>query len=110
MMFRSLFLIAGFFLVPGSLAAFERDVHFGLTKWLALQAGFTLQQAEALATGDQRVDSGDMQFIELAATYACVGKDNESASEVARHHYPFPGRLPAPPEQRAVPAGGNPAL
>ena len=42
-----------------------------------MQAGFTQQQAEALATGTQRVDSGDMQFIEVVMTYACIGKDEE---------------------------------
>jgi hypothetical protein len=102
-------LFAGMLLISGSPAAFERDVHFGLTKWLALQAGFTAQQAEALATGTQRVDSGDMQFIEVVATYACIGKDPESAAATARHHYPSAGRVPGPPEQRAVIAGSDAA-
>lgn len=96
-------------LVPGSPAAFERDVHFGLTKWLALQAGYLPQEAEALAIGDQRVDSGDMQFIEIVTVYACLRKDEESSADDARHHYPSPGKLPGPPDQRPVPAGGDPA-
>ena len=45
--------------------AFESDVHFGLTQWLALQAGFDEFAARTIATGDQRVDSGDMQFLDL---------------------------------------------
>ena len=65
-----LLLLAGTLLLPATAAAFESDVHFGLTQWLALKAGFTQQEADALATGDQRVDSGDMQFIELAPAYA----------------------------------------
>src|SRR5436190_23624915 len=64
MQLRFVLLVLGIFLVPGSVAAFERDVHFGLTKWLALQAGFNVPQADAIATGDQRVDSGDIQYIE----------------------------------------------
>lgn len=101
-------LFAGMFLLPGTPAAFERDVHFGLTKWLALKAGFTPQEAEALATGDQRVDSGDMQFIELVTAYACLAKNKESSTLVEQHHYPPPGRVPGPPEQRAVLAGSDP--
>ncbi len=102
-------LVAGVLLVPVSAIAFERDVHFGLTKWLALQAGFLPREAEALAIGDQRVDSGDMQFIEIVTVYACLRKDEESSADDARHHYPSPGKLPGPPDQRSVPAGGDPA-
>jgi hypothetical protein len=109
MRFHPVLLFAATLLVSGSPAAFERDVHFGLTQWLALQAGFTPQQAEAMATGDQRVDSGDMQYIEVVATYACLGKDEESSTAVARHHYPTAGRVPGPPEQRAVVAGSDAA-
>ena len=105
---HAILLFAGVFLVPGTPSAFERDVHFGLTKWLALKAGFTAQEAEALATGDQRVDSGDMQFIELVTAYACLAKNKESSTLVERHHYPPPGRVPGPPEQRAVVAGSDP--
>jgi len=32
-------------IVPGTLSAFESDVHFGLTEWLALQAGFVPREA-----------------------------------------------------------------
>jgi len=109
MRFHPVLFLAGLLLVPGSAAAFERDVHFGLTKWLTLQAGYTQQQAEALATGTQRVDSGDMQFIESVATYACIGKDEESAAATARHHYPSAGRVPGPPERRTVIAGSDAA-
>ena len=104
---RCVLLFAGTLLLPATVAAFESDVHFGLTKWLALKAGYTQQEATALATGDQRVDSGDMQFIELVPAYACVGKNDESSAQVERHHYPSPGRVPNPPEQRTVVAGAD---
>jgi hypothetical protein len=102
-------LFAALVLVPGSSDAFERDVHFGLTRWLALKAGFTAQQADALAIGDQRVDSGDMQFIELASAYACFAKNPESAALVRQHHYPSSNRTPSPPDQRAVASGSDAA-
>lgn len=89
--------------------AFESDVHFGLTKFLALQAGFEPGQAEQIAIGSQRVDSGDMQFVALVLDYACLGRDAEIAGEVAAHHYPSAGSVPAPPEQRVVTAGSDAA-
>src|ERR1700712_3745823 len=96
-------------IVSGHCGAFERDVHFGLTKWLALKAGFTPQEADAFATGDQRVDSGDMQYMDLAAAYGCLFKNQESASQAQRHHYPSTGTLPGLPEQRVVVAGSDTA-
>ena len=71
--------------------AFEADVHYGLTNWLALQAGFEPIQAQIIATFDQRVDSGDMPFIDVVALYACLGKDETSARRAGEHHYPSAG-------------------
>jgi hypothetical protein len=90
--------------------AFESDVHYGLTQWLAMQAGFGTEAAQIIATGDQRVDSGDMQFIELVLIYACIGKD-ELGQRLARdQHYPSAGPATGPPEQRMVQPGSAPAL
>jgi len=107
-LFARIVLVGGLAL-PGMASAFERDVHFGLTKWLALKAGFTAQQADALATGDQRVDSGDMQFIELVTAYACLAANAESAALAERHHYPSASPVPAPAEQRSVSANSESA-
>ena len=82
--------------------AFEADVHYGLTNWLALQAGFEPIQAQIIATFDQRVDSGDMPFIDVVALYACLGKDETSARRAGEHHYPSAGSVPGPPESREV--------
>jgi len=88
---------------------FEGDVHFGLTKWLGIQAGFTLAQAESIAIGDQRVDAGDMQFIDSVLDYACFERNARVSKEVAAHHYPSDGPVPGPPPQRSVVAGGDAA-
>lgn len=90
--------------------ASEADVHFGLTKFLALQAGFEPGQAEAIALGDQRVESGDMQFVALLFDYACLGRDIELAKEVAQRSYPTARQAPAAPAQRAVVAGSDVAM
>jgi hypothetical protein len=90
-------------------AAFEADVHYGLTQWLALQAGYDALAAKIIAVGDQRVDSGDMQFIDLDAMYACFGPDDVGARRAGQHHYPSAGAVPGPPQQRAVEPGSEAA-
>jgi hypothetical protein len=88
--------------------AFESDVHYGLTQWLALQAGFDAVAARIIATGDQRVDSGDMQFLDPVFFYACGGADDDfGARRAGRHHFPSAGAIPAPPGERVVVAGGD---
>ncbi len=87
---------------PERATAFEADVHYGLTHWLALQAGFDPLQAQLIATGDQRVDSGDMPYIDLVAMYACLHRDEFNARRAGEHHYPSAGKIPGPPETRSV--------
>jgi hypothetical protein len=89
--------------------AFESDVHYGLTQWLALKAGFGPLAAETIAIGNNRVDSGDMQFIDLVLMYACVAKDDEGMLRAGQHHYPTAVTTRAAPEQRVVVAGGDAA-
>ena len=89
--------------------AYESDVHFGLTQWLALQAGFAPPQAQAIAIGDNRVDSGDMQYLNPVFIYGCVGGDDDTAKAVSQHHYPTSGAIPGAPEQRNVVSGSDAA-
>lgn len=86
-----MFRIAFFLLLAlcaGHASAYESDVHYGMTLWLALKAGFNEREASTIATGNQRVDSGDMQYIDLALMHACLGKDEVGAKRAATHHYP----------------------
>jgi hypothetical protein len=96
-------------LVAGDSAAFEADVHYGLTQWLALQAGYDALAAKIIAVGNQRVDSGDMQFIDLAVMYACFGPDDVGAKRAGQHHYPSAGPVPDLPGQRPVEPGSEAA-
>jgi hypothetical protein len=102
-------LVAVLAMLPAVCCSFEADVHFGLTKWLAIQAGFTPWQADAIGIGDQRVDSGDMQYIELLPTYACLSSNKPSAEKVRLLHFPSDRDLAAPPGQRTVTAGSETA-
>jgi hypothetical protein len=97
-------------LAPGPGAAYEADVHFGLTRWLAVQAGFEEWQAELIAVGDQRVESGDMLYVQPLPGYACLAIDKATAQSVRQLHFPSAVDVPAPAEQRQVTAGGDEAL
>ena len=100
---RSLAIVLLF--VAANASAFESDVHYGLTQWLAMQAGFGSEAAQIIATGDQRVDSGDMQFIDLVLIYACVGKDDVGQRLAHDQHYPSAGPVSGPPQQRMIEPG-----
>jgi len=63
-------------------------VQYGITMWLALKAGFNEREAATIATGNQRVDSGDMQYIDVALMYACLGRDDVGMQRARGHHYP----------------------
>jgi hypothetical protein len=90
-------------------AAFESDVHFGLTRWLAIQAGFTPAQADAVAVGDRRLDSGTMDSLEFSLQSACLGRDDHGARVVQDLHFPSAVIVPAPAAQRVVSPGSEAA-
>jgi hypothetical protein len=85
--------------------AYEADVHFGLTQWLARAAGYTAGQATAIAAGNSRIDSGLIATMEFTLEHACVGEFPEAAADVQRRHFPSAVTVPARPEARAVVAG-----
>lgn len=88
----------------------ESDVHYGMTLWLALKAGFNEREAATVATGNQRVDSGDMQYTDVGLLYACLGKDDLGARRAGADHYPGAGAVPGAPETRAVTAASEAAM
>ncbi|NUX57618.1 DUF6765 family protein [Paraburkholderia youngii] len=92
-------------LLSNAAIAYERDVHYGLTYWLALKAGFESSQAEAIAMGDQRVDSGGPQIIEVLLDYACLNRNEKAARQYARGHFPSNAAIPAAPSVRVVEPG-----
>lgn len=102
-----LFLLA--VLLPAAAQAYEGDVHFGLTRWLAQKAGFEAPEANAIALGNQRVDAGLMDTLALSLEYACAGKFPEVAQQVQARHYPAAQVVPSKPADRQVVAGGNPS-
>ena len=87
---------------PQLSTAYEDDVHFGLTKWLALQAGFT--EPQAVGVGCQ-YGMGRSQRVSrhlLVPWYACVRRDAFGSREIQKIHFPGDGKVPGKAALRAV--------
>jgi len=97
------------------LFGWEKDVHYGLTKWLALQAGFDPYEAERIAVGTQEPDEG--LFLPApftVAVYTCLGRQEGASKTIQQLHFPSYGHVPGTPQERTVipgdyrvPNGGN---
>lgn len=86
-------------------AAWEADVHFGLTKWLAIQAGFSAADAERIAKGALAIDASLTTHPLVSGTLSCYAGDEQASITLHDHHFPsekYPGR---PPEERTVMEG-----
>ena len=89
---------------PVAAAAWESDVHSGLTRWLALQAGATVSAAEQLASEDQGLDDGVHAAIHSVFHYACLHHEDDVSRDVRDDHFPSYAAIPGPPASRAVTA------
>lgn len=87
-------------------SAWEPDVHYGLTKWLAFEAGFSLEDAEAIAAGAEEPDEGKLYPAPTAVIKAaCLGRDSDVVRLVQKYHFPSYGAMPGAPGGRVVTPG-----
>jgi hypothetical protein len=86
--------------------AWESDVHYGLTRWLALQAGYTEQQAIWIAEGNQGIDdSPSTSPVHHTVRSACIGRDVTGSAQVHDHHFPSLRNVRNLPPRRVVEPG-----
>ncbi|CAB3746603.1 hypothetical protein LMG29660_00235 [Burkholderia puraquae] len=88
--------------MPLTCSGFEADVHFGLTAWLARQAGFASGEADAIALADQRMDAGSIEYMTSPLQFACLSRFAPDAQDTQAAHYPGETRVPAAAAARAV--------
>lgn len=90
-------------LVPGlPVFAYESDFHFGLTYWLAIQAGFDQQQSHDIARGDELTDTGLLDAKHAIIWQLCI-RQQEDASKLTRYlHFRAQQPPPALPAARPV--------
>ena len=95
---------------PLTCAAFEADVHFGLTLWLAKQAGFAPGEAEAIALANQRLDAGSIEYMTSPLQFACLSRFAPDAADAQGRRYPSAHKVPDDVQSRPVAPGGAPAI
>src|SRR6267143_5640684 len=93
-------------LVPWPAFGWQEDLHYGLSKWLAYKAGFSLNDAETIAIGVQSRDDGPLYpAVSTVIFRTCVRRDVDYSRLVQTFHFPSFGNVPGAPPQRAVAPG-----
>lgn len=88
-----------------SAGAYESDFHFGLTWWLARQAGFDLQQSQEIARNNELTDTGMLDAKHAMIWELCIWR-NTCASKMTRAmHFRSKTPPPAEPSAREVTEG-----
>jgi hypothetical protein len=82
--------------------AWESDVHYVLTWWLATQAGFSRGDADTIAKADQSYDASDHHAAIPTMLWILVRNDAGAARDLQRKHFPSDAQLPSPPLRRVV--------
>jgi hypothetical protein len=90
------------FFYGGALHAWEEDVHYVLTFWLATQAGFSRLNADEIAKGNQSHDDSSLGSAIPLVTHAVMFASEYAARQVQVHHFPSDASLPSPPLRRVV--------
>ncbi len=89
--------------------AYEDDIHFGLTKWLAQKAGYSESQAHLIAKANVDYDHSELSAISLVKHSACYGRDPIVSREVRKIHFPSEAPVPSEPADRKVDPGSDAA-
>jgi hypothetical protein len=84
------------------LRAWEADVHYALTYWLATQAGFSHEDADQIARGDQSYDESEHTSAIPTVLWVVLSGDLGAARDLQLKHFPSDALLPSAPSRRAV--------
>ncbi|WP_271411481.1 hypothetical protein [Pseudomonas sp. Q1-7] len=103
--FRSMPVAALLLMTSLAAGAYESDFHYGLTWWLARQAGFDALQSHHIARGNELTDTGMLDAKHAIVWRLCLAGD-ENASRLTRElHFRAQKSPPADPEERIVDSG-----
>lgn len=82
--------------------AWEQDVHYLLTFWLADRAGFSRGDADRIAEGNQSYDDSSHAGAIPTVVLIALTADEGAARSVRDKHFPSDAPLPSPPQRRVV--------
>ncbi|MGO4580003.1 hypothetical protein AB4Z48_28600 [Cupriavidus sp. 2TAF22] len=88
----------------GGAQAYEMDFHYGLTYWLAGQAGFDGGDSRLIAAGDERSDTGMLDAVHAMLYSLCVRHDQTASALTRELHFRSQHPPPAEPANRVVDA------
>lgn len=96
--------VAAFILLSTGARCWESDVHYGLTRWLAIQAGFSEGASEKIAAADQGVDDSWITAPILSSILSvCIGAEDANGGTVIHdNHFPSERNPPNAPGDREV--------
>ena len=83
-------------------SAWQSDLHHSLTQWLAIQVGFSRQDAVRIAQGAYSYDTSGYTDAIGNVAYVCFSGSLPSARELQRRHFPTDAIFPSPPLSRPV--------
>lgn len=89
-------------IVNFSASAYESDFHFGLTWWLAQQAGFDPQQTQEIARQNELTDTGMLDAKHAMIWELCAWQDTKASDLVRAMHFRSQKAPPAEPPMRKV--------
>lgn len=84
------------------LRAWEQDLHYVLTFWLATQAGFSRNDADQIARADQSYDESEHTSAIPTVLWILLTNDIGAARDLQLKHFPSDALLPSPPLRRVV--------
>jgi hypothetical protein len=87
---------------PTLLRAWEQDVHYVLTFWLATQAGFSRDDADQIARSDQSYDESEHTSAIPTVLWIILTNDIGAARDLQLKHFAHDAQLPSPPLRRVV--------
>lgn len=85
-----------------SASAYESDVHYGLTYWLAAQAGFDAQQSQEIARQNELTDTGMLDAKHAIVLHLCILRDETASTQTRVLHFRSKTPAPALPKDRPV--------
>lgn len=85
-----------------SAEAYETDVHYGLTYWLASKAGYSEQQSHEIARGNELTDTGMLDAKHAIIMRLCLKRDKGASLLTRELHFRSQQEPPAPPQVRPV--------
>lgn len=88
--------------VSVSAGAYESDVHYGLTYWLASKAGYSAQQSHEIARGNELTDTGILDAKHAIVWELCIKRNKQASLNTRDLHFRATREPPAAPADRPV--------